>query len=193
MDNAQKAIMLGVGLFITIIVIAAVMAITGIGQDLIGQGTSQLTGISSQLLAQIRADYDNKILSGTQVKTVVNKYYTDETVALYIVSANTALTVGENADNKALLVDANRASSLELSGGNKLVLLADTNSVNGYAAHRYINSAAYSGNVALNVKQPSKSAPAITSQIKSSYQYKSVLISDENTGSIVGILMIRYQ
>ena len=42
MDNAQKAIMIGVGLFITIIVIAAVMLITGIGQDLLNSGTQQL-------------------------------------------------------------------------------------------------------------------------------------------------------
>lgn len=49
MDNAQKAIMIGVGLFITIIVIAAVMLITGIGQDLLNSGTNQLSGITDSM------------------------------------------------------------------------------------------------------------------------------------------------
>ena len=49
MDNAQKAIMIGVGLFITIIIIAAVMLITGMGQDMINSSTSQVSNISSSL------------------------------------------------------------------------------------------------------------------------------------------------
>lgn len=46
MDNAQKAIMIGVGLFITIIIIAAVMLITGMGQNLLNKGQAQVSGIS---------------------------------------------------------------------------------------------------------------------------------------------------
>ena len=42
MDNAQKAIMIGVGLFITIIIIAAVMLITGMGQDMLVEGQQQV-------------------------------------------------------------------------------------------------------------------------------------------------------
>ena len=49
MDNAQKAIMIGVGLFITIIIIAAVMLITGMGQNLLNKGQSQVNGISASL------------------------------------------------------------------------------------------------------------------------------------------------
>lgn len=69
MDNAQKAIMIGVGLFITIIVIAAVMLITGIGQDLLNSGTQQLGGISESLRTQIIDQYDGKIMTGAQVKS----------------------------------------------------------------------------------------------------------------------------
>lgn len=49
MDNAQKAIMIGVGLFITIIVIAAVMVISGMGQDIINSGTEQIGNVQSRL------------------------------------------------------------------------------------------------------------------------------------------------
>lgn len=69
MDNAQKAIMIGVGLFITIIVIAAVMLITGIGQDLLNSGTQQLGGISESLKTQVIDQYDAKSMTGSQVKT----------------------------------------------------------------------------------------------------------------------------
>ena len=69
MDNAQKAIMIGVGLFITIIVIAAVMLITGIGQDLLNSGTQQLGGISESLRTQIIDQYDGKVMTGAQVKS----------------------------------------------------------------------------------------------------------------------------
>ena len=60
MDNAQKAIMIGVGLFITIIVIAAVMLITGIGQDMLNTGTNQLSGISEELNSSTFATYQDK-------------------------------------------------------------------------------------------------------------------------------------
>ncbi len=77
MDNAQKAIMIGVGLFITIIVIAAVMAITGIGTDLLNQGQSQLGGLSAQITQQLTAAYDDVQMSGAQVLGAVQKYYND--------------------------------------------------------------------------------------------------------------------
>ncbi len=69
MDNAQKAIMIGVGLFITIIVIAAVMLITGVGQDLLNNGTQQLTGISESLRVQVTDQYDGKVFTASQVRT----------------------------------------------------------------------------------------------------------------------------
>ena len=68
MDNAQKAIMIGVGLFITIIIIAAVMLITSAGQDLMNQGTQQIGNISESLRIQVTDQYDGKVLTGSQVK-----------------------------------------------------------------------------------------------------------------------------
>ena len=71
MDNAQKAIMIGVGLFITIIVIAAVMLITGMGQDLLNSGTQQLSGVSDTLRRQITDQYHEKVLTTSQVRTAM--------------------------------------------------------------------------------------------------------------------------
>ncbi len=86
MDNAQKAIMIGVGLFITIIVIAAVMLITGVGQDLLNNGTQQLTGISESLRVQVTDQYDGKTFTGSQVKTACSDLLTrdDATIGVII-------------------------------------------------------------------------------------------------------------
>lgn len=86
MDNAQKAIMIGVGLFITIIIIAAVMLITGMGQNLLNKGQAQVSGISESLMNDLVAQYDGKKMSGAQVRTaavqLVNRDDADITVKI---------------------------------------------------------------------------------------------------------------
>ena len=84
MDNAQKAIMIGVGLFITIIIIAAVMLITGMGQNLLNKGSDKVSGISSQLdMTELEA-YDNTKVIGSQVSSVVKKYWNDANIIVYV-------------------------------------------------------------------------------------------------------------
>ena len=92
MDNAQKAIMIGVGLFITIIVIAAVMAITGIGTNLLNQGQTQLGGLSAQLEQQLTAEYDDVQMSGAQVLSAIQKYYNDSKMVVAVYNTTTYTT-----------------------------------------------------------------------------------------------------
>ena len=68
MENAQKAIMIGVGLFITIIIIAAVMLITGLGQNLLNKGTQQVEGISESLVNELTAQYNGKTLDASAAR-----------------------------------------------------------------------------------------------------------------------------
>ena len=86
MDNAQKAIMIGVGLFITIIIIAAVMLITGMGQNLLNKGQSQVSGISESLMNDLVTKYDGKIMSGSQVRTAAVQLLNsnDSSIRVYI-------------------------------------------------------------------------------------------------------------
>lgn len=103
MDNAQKAIMIGVGLFITIIIISAVLLIVNLGTGLVDDATAELSTMSSSLQNQILQSYDNKVLSGVQVRSAVQQYLrsTDMVVALLgTVNNNTGIvaTVG-NTDN----------------------------------------------------------------------------------------------
>lgn len=150
MDNAQKAIMIGVGLFITIIVIAAVMAITGIGTDLLNQGQSQLGGLSAQISQQLTAEYDDVQMSGAQVLAAVNKYYNDPQMVVGVnnnratwavvwatpnltthaaITATTATTAGPivaatAVANNATRVGLNQFSSTTASADNRVVTTA---------------------------------------------------------------------
>ena len=84
MDNAQKAIMIGVGLFITIIIISAVLLIVNLGTGLVDDATAELGTMSSSLQNQILQNYDNKQLTGVQVRSALQQYIgsNDMTVVL---------------------------------------------------------------------------------------------------------------
>ncbi len=78
MDNAQKAIMIGVGLFITIIIISAVLLITNLGTGLISNAQGQLSNISKSLQNQVTAAYDGKTMTGADVIAAVQQYENSE-------------------------------------------------------------------------------------------------------------------
>lgn len=84
MDNAQKAIMIGVGLFITLIVISTVMLIAGKGQDILNSSTKKLGTISSQLESQLTQEFDNKIMTGAQVLSHVKSYYNSTEIGIAV-------------------------------------------------------------------------------------------------------------
>lgn len=93
MENAQKAIMIGVGLFITIIIIAAVMAITGAGMDLINRSQSKISNISSQMDQQLTASYDGKTLNGSEVLSAIQTYHSNADVPMYILNSKSGTGV----------------------------------------------------------------------------------------------------
>ena len=84
MDNAQKAIMIGVGLFITIIIISAVLLVVNLGTGLMSDATSELGSISGSLRGQILDNWDGKLKSGSEVLAFVRQYANSEAVAIYI-------------------------------------------------------------------------------------------------------------
>ena len=149
MDNAQKAIMIGVGLFITIIIIAAVMLITGMGQDMLTSGQQQVSNISSSLQAQITSDFDGTTVTGAQVISAVKRYYTDETMVIMVKAQSGDTTTV--ADYGKVVADGYDKAKYTAKGttGNTAVTkvgkLSDTSSTN--AAYYVPNSAKYSANV----------------------------------------------
>lgn len=94
MDNAQKAIMIGVGLFITIIIISAVLLIVNLGTGLVDDATDNLSSISSTLQNSILQNYDNKIVSGTQVRSALQQYMTSDSVSVVLADDKGNLIAG---------------------------------------------------------------------------------------------------
>ena len=78
--------MIGVGLFITIIIISAVLLIVNLGTGLVDDATDNLSSISSTLQNQILQDYDNKVLSGTQVRSAIQQYMDSTSVSVVLVN-----------------------------------------------------------------------------------------------------------
>lgn len=75
MENTTKAILIGVGLFITIALISAVLVIMGVGNNLIRSSSDNLNGIASSLASSLTEKYDDKIVSGADVAACMKEYY----------------------------------------------------------------------------------------------------------------------
>lgn len=144
MDNAQKAIMIGVGLFITIIVIAAVMLITGMGQDMLQSGQQQVSNISASLQAQLTSDFDGTTITGAQVITAVKRYYQDDTMIIKVqaTSGGSMLDYGKVTGT---LDGYNVTSVAANSSPQKVGTLTNTSASN--TANYVPNSAKYKANV----------------------------------------------
>lgn len=95
MDNAQKAIMVGVGLFITIIVIAAIMLITGLGTDLINEGKRRVSSLSETLQRQLTEEYDDTIVKGSDVRAAVSRFYAEDGMVIEVKATTTATSYSE--------------------------------------------------------------------------------------------------
>ena len=84
MDNAQKAIMIGVGIFITLLIIAAVMAIVNLGIGFMNTGTDRAEALRDAIVNSLYDQYDGKTISGARVVTACKTYYTEENMVLEV-------------------------------------------------------------------------------------------------------------
>lgn len=84
MDNAQKAIMIGVGLFITILIIAAVMLIVTPAINLLHGGAEKLNSLEASIIGQLTAQFDEQTVNGNQVIAAINQYYYDQDMILEV-------------------------------------------------------------------------------------------------------------
>jgi hypothetical protein len=176
MDNAQKAIMIGVGLFITIIIIAAVMAITGMGTDLLNKGQNQLGGISGQLEQQLTAEFNNVQMSGSQVLAAINRYYNDGSmiVALYNTTTFGTGATFVNGVSGTLTKQSVWGTAATTHAGTTIVSCSTVASTD--ATRNPITNYTTNGN---------------TDQILATARYKAVLIQNSATQAVMGIAFIR--
>ncbi len=146
MDNAQKAIMIGVGLFITIIVIAAVMLITGMGQDMLQSGQQQVSNISASLQAQLTSDFDGTTITGAQVITAVKRYYQDDTMIIKVKATAGGSMLDYGKVTGTLESGGYNVSSIQANDSpQKVGTLTNTSASN--TANYVPNSAKYKANV----------------------------------------------
>lgn len=74
MENTTKAILIGVGLFITIALISAVLVIMGVGNNLISGSSDNLNGIVDSLERSLIEKFDDKTVTGSDVRACLNEY-----------------------------------------------------------------------------------------------------------------------
>lgn len=99
MDNAQKAIMIGVGLFVTIIIISVVLLITNLGTGLADDAAENVRGISEGLQQQIALSYDDKEVTDKEVIACAQMYGTTEGIVINV--GSTEVTTGAGAQTAA--------------------------------------------------------------------------------------------
>ena len=183
MDNAQKAIMIGVGLFITIIIISAVLLITNIGTGMVNSSREQLSGISKGLQNQVTSAYDGKTMTGSEVIAAFTMYESSE--MSIVVCTNK--TTGANATaytGKYKLDWANIQTAK--TGGSTL------GSDASYAGGVY-----YTGTDLNQFANDKTSLTALQStatggyKVNASQTYYSSIIKDAATDTVIGIAFVR--
>ena len=131
MDNAQKAIMIGVGLFITLLIIAAVMALVNLATGLIGEGTNKVISLNDALVNSLYRDYDDVDVKGAQVIAAADQYYKDMIIEVQATSGGNILELGVAKGNGTNTIDkpiqyagdesATKVSSLRSSSSENYV------------------------------------------------------------------------
>ena len=171
MDNAQKAIMIGVGLFITIIIISAVLLITNLGTGLINDAQSQLSNISSAVQSQITSSYDGKTMTGNDVISAVQQYQNSNDISVRIVvSKDTQFETGKY----AVALDTNTDISKPIAGG---VLVTPGKDKTAYEE--------------LGDDKDSLSAIQATGGVSGTQTYYTYVMKDTDSESVMGILFVR--
>lgn len=140
MDNAQKAIMIGVGLFVTILIVSAVMLIVNISINFINNGTKQFSNLSDALQQQLTQEYDDVTVTGAKVISTVQLYCTDQDMILEVqpTTGGDILELGKVRGNGTITID--KALSYDSSNvQTKVSSLSDSSNTSTYvpASARY--------------------------------------------------------
>lgn len=107
MDNAQKAIMIGVGLFVTILIIAAVMLIVNPAIGLIDSAAGKIGNLSETFTTMLYQKYDDRTVTGAEVISFVQQYAADENMIIEVKpnASSNMLELGKSRGNGSLTVD----------------------------------------------------------------------------------------
>lgn len=176
MDNAQKAIMIGVGLFITIIIISAVLLITNLGTDLINNARNQMSNISKSLQNQVTSAFDGKTVTGSEVIAACQQYENSDQLSVkIIVSDDKSFQTGKYAVN---LVGSRPASA---QAGGVAVTYKKNSSDTTTTAYEELN----------NTTRSTLSQIQATGGVSGTQTYYSYVMKDQDSDTVMGVLFIR--
>lgn len=177
MDNAQKAIMIGVGLFITIIIISAVLLITNLGTGLINNAQGQMSNISTAVQNQITGSYDGKIMTGSDVISAVQLY--------------------QNSNDISIRIAVSGASEGQFQTGKYAVKLENTTIKDNYDSAKaggvlctYTEGTSYK-ELTTSTKDSLSKIQATGTGVSSTQTYYSYVLKDKDSETVVGILFVR--
>ena len=180
MDNAQKAIMIGVGLFITIIIISSVLLISNMGTNLITSAQSQLSGITKGLQNQITAAYDGKTLTGAEVIAAFQQYESSEMSVIVLVNSSTKGYTG-----KYLLTDGDLKTD---KGGSTAPGYTQSYPGGVYYTGGYSEFTGATVRTTLTKLQATGTG---NMGVNASKTFYSSVIKDSTTDTVVGILFVQ--
>ena len=180
MENAQKAIMIGVGLFITIIIISAVLLITNIGTDLINNSKDELTNISTVLQNQVIAAYDGKTLSGGEVVAACQLYENSDMSIL--ISAKVEGGTGRyNLHLGKYKIDVNTAGNITPTITTELL-------PGGYLYSGNLTRLTATDRTTMTELQKPANGTARQAGVAADKTYYSAIIRDSETNTVIGML-----
>ncbi len=114
MENTTKAILIGVGLFITIALISAVLVIMNVGNNMINSSQSELQSISDTFKAEMTDNFDDKIVQGAEVLAFMKKHHNSQAVSVALNNtASTNESVNSNLGTGFNWVGAYKYTSLD--------------------------------------------------------------------------------
>lgn len=184
MDNAQKAIMIGVGLFITIIIISAVLLITNIGTGMVTSSREQLSGISKGLQNQVTSAYDGKTMTGSEVIAAYTMYESSE-MSIVVCTNKTSATSAYTGKYKLAWTNLSTTST----GTSN-----DIGSAGSYAGGVYYTGSDLTQFTATDAKTTLTTLQSTASggfKVNASQTYYSSIIKDAATDTVIGILFVR--
>ena len=137
MDNAQKAIMIGVGLFITIIIISVVLLITNLGTGMVDDARDSLGQMTASMQNTLKSTYDNQIVKGADVSALYTQYKNDETFKI-VIKASNGTWYGREKASIAVVTGTSYYSYTKDGGSNKGTGIADIMACGTTAFTNYI-------------------------------------------------------
>lgn len=194
MDNAQKAIMIGVGLFIAIIIISAVLLITNIGTDLINNSRNQMSNISKSLQNQITSAFDGKTVSGAEVIAACQQYENSDSISIMIkVNKSDRFQTGKyhvgiRKDINGLTTEQEIDTLFKSprAGGIKVYPGSDSNR-KAYTSYQEL----VSGSDESKIHKHSLSEIQAVGGVSSTQTYYSYIMKDKDSDTVMGVIFIR--